>query len=322
MRRGTGKTPPVGVREFVFTINSLAAPIVCLDARQIRMKFFETQLRLGNVDTLVFAGGGNRCWWQAGVITNLLDSGWKLPPVLVGTSAGAAIATSLITCSARDALASCKRLYEQNDQMFDWRSLVRMKLKFAHQHIYPAWIESFTSDHHFDRLRSASSELIVAVTRPARFLGLAGSLVAGSIAYLADKKVAHSIHPRLPRYLGLRQEFLGLKSVANAQAARDLLQAVAAAAPFMLAQRINGEWGFDGGYADNAPIPHQTKEQKAKTLVLLTRHYPDLPTIFQWNERTYWQPSQKVPVSTWDCRPGTAVDAAFDLGIRDCAGIA
>lgn len=286
------------------------------------MKFFETQLRFDRVDTLVLAGGGNRCWWQAGVITNLLENGWKLPPVLVGTSAGAGVAASLITCSARDALASCKQLYEQNNQLFEWRSLARLKLKFAHQHIYPAWIESFTSDYHFDRLRSASSELIVAITRPARFLGLAGSLVAGSIAYLADKKVARSIHPRLPRYLGLRQEFLNLKSVVNGQAARVLLQAVAAAAPFMLAQRINGEWGFDGGYADNAPIPPQTEEQKARTLVLLTRHYSTLPAVFEWNGRTYWQPSRPVPVSTWDCRPGTTVDAAFELGVQDCAGIA
>ena len=152
------------------------------------MKFLPTQLNLSNVETLVFAGGGNRCWWQAGVMTNLLDSGWKLPPVMVGTSAGAAIATSLLTCSARDALASCKRLYDGNDELFDWQSLARLKLKFAHQHIYPAWVESFTSDHHFDRLRSASSELIVAITRPARYLGLVGSLVAGSIAYMVEKK--------------------------------------------------------------------------------------------------------------------------------------
>lgn len=285
------------------------------------MNFSETQLQLDSINTLVFAGGGNRCWWQAGAITRLLESGWTLPPVLIGTSAGAAIATSLLTCSARDALASCKRLYERNDQLFNWRSLGRLQLKFAHQHIYPTWVESFTSDDHFDRLRSTRSELIVAITRPARFLGLAGSLVAGSIAYLVDKKIANSIHPRLPRYLGLQQEFLKLNSVVNGQAARVLLQAVAAAAPFMLAQRVNGEWGFDGGYADNAPIPPQTEEEKAKTLVLLTRFYPDLPSVFRWEGRTYWQPSQKVPVSTWDCRPGTTVDAAFDLGMRDCSSI-
>ncbi len=286
------------------------------------MRHSSTQLHLDDIHTLAFAGGGNRCWWQAGVVSQLMDMGWKLPPILVGTSAGAAIATSLLTSSARDALASCKQLYMSNDRLFDWKSLSQFRLKFAHQHIYPAWIESFTSDHHFEKLKTASSELVVAITRPARALGLAGSLAAGSLAYLLDKKLAHSIHPKLPRYLGLKQEFLSLNDVPDGQSARTLLQAVAAAAPFMLAQKVGGRWGFDGGYSDNAPIPPQTAAERKHTLVLLTRHYPSLPTVFAWQGRTYWQPSQKVPVSTWDCRPGTTVDQAFELGLRDGAKFA
>jgi hypothetical protein len=33
--------------------------------------------------------------------------------------------------------------------------------------------------------------------------------------------------------------------------------------------------------------------------------------------RTYWQPSRKIPVSTWDCRPNTTVEDAFTLGQED-----
>ena len=273
--------------------------------------------QIDSIQTLAFAGGGNRCWWQAGVVTQLLDYGWKLPSTLVGTSAGAAVATSFLTSSAREALASCKRLYEANEQLFDWAALRRLKLKFAHQHVYPAWIESFTSDKHFEKLRDASSELIVAVTRPSRFLGLTGSLLAGSVAYLVDKKLAHGIHPKLRRYLGLKQDFLILNHADSGSAARKLLQAAAAAAPFMSAQKVGGQWGFDGGYADNAPIHTQTETEKTRTLVLLTRHYPGLPSVFKQLGRTYWQPSRKVPVSTWDCRPGTSVDSAFELGMED-----
>ena len=32
----------------------------------------------------------------------------------------------------------------------------------------------------------------------------------------------------------------------------------AAAPPFMPGVRLHGEWAFDGGYTDNAPIPGQT----------------------------------------------------------------
>lgn len=80
---------------------------------------------------------------------------------------------------------------------------------------------------------------------------------------------------------------------------------------------LHGQWAFDGGYTDNAPLPQQTPDEKSSTLVLLTRHYSDKPALFKADGRTYWQPSRKVPVSTWDCRPGTTVEDAFALGQED-----
>lgn len=44
------------------------------------------------IHTLVFAGGGNRCMWQGGLLERLLAEGLSLPTQLVGTSAGAAVA--------------------------------------------------------------------------------------------------------------------------------------------------------------------------------------------------------------------------------------
>jgi hypothetical protein len=154
-------------------------------------------------------------------------------------------------------------------------------------------------------------------TRPARALGLGGSVVAGTLGYLVDKHLWHRLHPRLPRLLGLRHEFLELQRCANPADARNLLVAAAAAPPFLSAQRIDGRHAIDGGYLDNAPIPPQSAAEKAGTLVLLTRHYPKLPTLFRCNERHYWQPSQRIPVSTWDCTPRTTVREAFALGRQD-----
>lgn len=269
------------------------------------------------IDTLVMAGGGNRCWWQAGLIQTLIQRGWTLPSQIIATSAGAAIATSFLTNKTEAALAACKQLYADNAQLFDWKALLRLKVKFAHQHIYPEWISSLMSDTDFPVLQQGKSRLSVAITQPARLLGLSGSLIAGSVAYMLDKKIAHSIHPRIPGYLGLRQAFFNLNDCTSASAARDLLAAAAAAAPFMKAQKVNGHWGIDGGYTDNAPIPEQTPAEAAGTLVLLTRHYPDLPQQFSYEQRQYWQPSQKIPVSTWDCRPSTTVDLAYQLGQSD-----
>jgi predicted patatin/cPLA2 family phospholipase len=279
------------------------------------------QASFSDMDVLAFAGGGNRCWWQAGVVAHLMDKGWKLPETLVGTSAGAAVAASCLTTGPEAALAACVRLYADNQHLFHWRGLAKLKLHFAHQQTYPEWITSIVNTDSFATLQQAKQKLWVAISRPARFLGLHGSVAAGTLAYIVDKKISHSIHPRLPKFLGLRQEFLRLEQSVSVQAAQDFLNAAAGAPPFTHPVALGGQWAFDGGYVDNAPIPKQSTEQQTKTLVLLTRHYPNRPSLFQLHGRTYWQPSQAVPVSTWDCTAKSTVCAAFDLGVQDARAL-
>ena len=83
---------------------------------------------LDNIDTLVMAGGGNRCWWQAGLVQALIQRGWTLPQNITATSAGAAIATSLMAGTTEAALVACKKLYAANAQLFDWNALIRLKV--------------------------------------------------------------------------------------------------------------------------------------------------------------------------------------------------
>lgn len=269
--------------------------------------------------TLVFAGGGNRCWWQAGVVSRLLEEGWILPPQLVGTSAGAAVAASFLTSKPDLALTACKDLYGANSHLLRWSKLLRGHIEFAHQTIYPAWLEAFVNEVTFPALKLSKTSLLVAISRPSRFIGLKASVALATLAYLADKKVWHRIHPELPRRLGLRQDFIKLDHSHDAGEARKILLAAAAAPPIMAAVLLNGSPAFDGGYTDNAPIPEQLPIQREQTLVLLTRRYPSLPTFFKLNGRTYWQPSEAVPVSTWDCTVRCTVNAAYKLGRHDAA---
>lgn len=272
---------------------------------------------LAGVETLVFAGGGNRCWWQVGAIGHLMSRGMRLPKQLIGTSAGAAVAASCMTRNPDVALQACLKLYADNVRIFDWSGLSRLRFKFAHQHVYPAWLNSFLNAETIDEIRNSSSRLTVALTRPARFLGTGGSVVAGTLAYLIDKYLWNSIHPRLPKMFGLRQDFVALNDCASLEDAHSLLVAAASAPPIMSARRIGEGQAFDGGYVDNAPIPPQSAGERANTLVLLSRHYPNLPRLFRRLGRTYWQPSRRVPVSTWDCTAKTTVRDAYDLGRRD-----
>ncbi|MDO1529682.1 patatin-like phospholipase family protein [Fulvimonas sp. R45] len=274
-------------------------------------------LDLNAIDTLVFAGGGNRCWWQAGAISHLLAQHWRLPAQLVGTSAGAAVAAAFLTAGPQAALASCQRLYADRTRMFEWRGLLRGRLHFAHRHIYPAWLASFVDARHFEAFRQSSNQLQVAITRPARWLGLRGSVAIATLAYLADKLLRGPLHPRLPRLLGLRQELRALHECASLDEARALLAAAGAALPFIPSRRIEGRPAFDGGYTDNAPLPVQSAGERARTLVLLTRRYPKLPPLFRIDGRTYWQPSTRIPVGMLDCTARATVLDAWALGERN-----
>ena len=267
--------------------------------------------------TLVFAGGGNRCWWQAGVLSTLLREGAELPPELIGTSAGAAIAAGAMSGGLPAAIEACRDLYADNEAVFRWRGLLSGRVEFAHQRIYPAWICAFIHAESLQRLRQASSRLLVAVSRSSPLLGLSASVSLGTLAYVLDNKLWHSLHPRLPRRFGLRLEFLALNDCTTAEDAVRLLCAAAAPPPIMPAQQLAGRPAFDGGYTDNAPMPDRPSAEQSRSLTLLTRHYPRRPVLFSQGHRWYWQPSLPIPVSTWDCTHRTSVDAALALGARD-----
>ncbi|HYP82024.1 patatin-like phospholipase family protein [Variovorax sp.] len=272
---------------------------------------------LSGVDVLAFSGGGNRCFWQAGVMARLLEKGMALPATLIGTSAGAAIAASCMTIGPEAALDTCMRLFAKNRRMFHWPAIARMKLHFAHQQTYPDWIASIVNTDTFPDLQQAKRKLLVAVSRSAMLLGKHVSIAAATLAYIVDKKIVHSIHPRLPRYLGLQQQFYELQQCTSVQAAQALLNASAAAPPLTRPVLLDGRWALDGGYVDNAPLPRLRAEEQVRTLVLLTRHYPRRPEFFCQHGRVYWQPSQRIPVSTWDCTIKSTVQDAFNLGYAD-----
>ncbi|KVK78598.1 patatin [Burkholderia cepacia] len=270
-----------------------------------------------NPSILALAGGGNRCWWQAGVLARLMREGWTMPRQLVGTSAGAAIAAACLTIGPEAALDACRALYGRTARIFHWRGLLHGRLEFAHQTVYPAWLDAFVNEQTFATLRASGSSLRVAVTRPARYLGLTVSVSLGTLAYLVDKKIWHGIHPRLPAALGLTQELIDVTQCDGAADAHRILMAAAAPPPIVRAVPLHGRHAFDGGYFDNAPLPRQTLPERRQTWVMLTRHYPDRPAFFRCRDRSYWQPSRPVPVSTWDCTRGTTVGDAFRLGFDD-----
>ena len=99
----------------------------------------------------------------------------------------------------------------------------------------------------------------------------------------------------------------------------DLLLQSASTPPFTPVLRRGGRPVLDGGLVDNVPVD-ALDATPGNVLVLVTRLYPR-PRRFVREQggqrRLYLQPSQRVPISSWDYTRPDAMTHAYELGRRD-----
>jgi predicted acylesterase/phospholipase RssA len=265
---------------------------------------------------IVFAGGGNRCWWQAGVVEALSQHACWQAKRLVGASAGAGIATAFATGRIQNSLTNAIERFNATPRNIEWRNLLNGKRPFVLPSIYPDWIGSFLDAADLAKLKLQQLKVEVVITRPIAYLPLTLSTLVALALYSSEKYWLKNFHARLPHYLGLRAEYLDLARSANLDEARTLLLASAAAVPITPLHRVNGRAALDGGFYDSVPLP-QDRADDASTLVLLTRHRPDLPQIFMHKLRVYLQPLRAVAATNMDCTSGTNVRLTHQQGQQE-----
>lgn len=262
---------------------------------------------------IVFAGGGNRCWWQAGLAEELKQHRCWQAMHLVGVSAGAGIATAFATGRIPQALRAAVDRFAVTPRNFEWRELLKGHRPFMLPRIYPDWIESYLQADDLQRLKAGVQKIEVVITRPLRYLPLTLSTSLALLLYSTEKFWLKNFHGRLPHRLGFRAEYLDLRASADLNAARTLLLASAAAVPITPVHRVAGRAALDGGFYDSVPLP-QNRATDPHTLVLLTRHRPDLPQMFEHEQRVYVQPAQRVPAVNMDCTSPEDVLQTFAQG--------
>ena len=292
---------------------ALPSAIQALSARQVLA---------APVEDVVFAGGGNRCWWQAGLVEALsTHPNWQ-PRRYTGASAGAGIATAAAAGTLRQALAAAVARFNATPRNVEWTQLLKGQRPFALPRIYPDWLHSFLQTADWERLRAKPLQVQVAITRPVRGLPLALSSALALTLYATEKFWLKRFHAPVPHRLGFRTEHWNLADRPTLADAHGLLQASAACVPITPVARVDGRPALDGGFYDALPLPltrlpGPRDTPAGPTLVLMTRHRPDLPTCFAHNGRVYWQPTRRTDASSFDCTSGSAVQATFAHGQAD-----
>ncbi len=272
-------------------------------------------------DSVVFAGGGHRCWWQLGWWDVVAPVVGLAPNEITGVSAGAATACLIYANDANTALDYYRRTLGPGARNFHPLNLTRAGARvFPHEAIYRRALSELLGGPSWQRLIATAPRIAIMYAHPpARWHPVLAQGV-GLFAYNLEKYWRRPLHPTFGRRLGFTSGIATLQSCRDEQALIDLIIASSSTPPFTAAQRIAGRTVLDGGLVDNVPVaalvPRATGDESS-VLVLLTRRYSTYPPVFEHAGRVYVQPSRKVAASSWDYTAPDTYRDTYQQGRED-----
>jgi predicted acylesterase/phospholipase RssA len=267
-------------------------------------------------EQVVFAGGGNRCWWQAGFWDVVADEIGLRPRLIAGVSAGAATACMLYANTSTAVLEYYHRALSGNRRNAHLHHIFsRSERVFPHARIYRQALKDVLGGDYFLKLKREAPEIRIQFSRLPRHLGPRSAVGVGLLAYNLEKYWKKRLHPTFGRWLGFTPEVVRVADCETDDDLVSLLVASSCTPPFTPIEYRNGKPTLDGGMVDNVPV--DAVEKGPTTLVLITRRYPAHAPIFAHSGRLYVQPSEKVPVSSWDYTNPGAMTKTYQQGRRD-----
>jgi len=266
------------------------------------------------IEAVVFAGGGCRCFWQAGFWEQAAPVlGWR-PRVAGAVSAGAAMACMLFADAVADVVAYFKTRCAANPRNAYPLNLLKRQPIFPQPVIYRDTILANLDHGRLARLH-AGPDIRVLVALVPQWLGPRSGFLLGLLAYQAETFIQPGPHASLGRQAGFVPEVASVHDCATPEAVADLILHSSCTPPITPVYRRGTRPVLDGGLIDSAPL-ETIPEPSGTTLVLLTKQYaPEL--IPRVPGRLYVQPSQPIPISKWDYTSAARVQATYDLGRRD-----
>lgn len=268
-------------------------------------------------EQVVFAGGGNRCWWQAGFWDTVAPEIDLRPRVIVGVSAGAATACLLYANDSRYALNYYRQALAEVHHNAQWGNLLkRGEPVFPHSALYRQALKHLLGGEFYRQLMWSAPELRIVYSRIPSWLGPRSAVLVGLSAYNLEKHWLKPLHPTWGKRLGFTSEMVRIQDCQNEDDLVSLIIASSCTPPFTPIEYRAGAATLDGGLVDNIPV-HVTDEFAGPTLVMATRCYAQHAPVFMREGRTYVQPSRPVAASSWDYTSVDRMQQTYDLGRQD-----
>ncbi|MGB7408535.1 MAG: patatin-like phospholipase family protein [Pontixanthobacter sp.] len=257
-------------------------------------------------DQVAFSGGGIRCFWHGGFLSQVGDIGTIRPQRISGVSGGALSGAAWIGGVEGDLLDLMREAFAINDANFDAGSS-----NFTpHQEIYRAVVSTTLDDAAIARVADGP-QFEVVLGLPPQWLNPHLVAIYAGLAYQLDQQVRSTPRLAWPRMLGMRSLRVDARQAARDGKLVDLICAAATIPPVFDVPCWDGQDVLDGGMLDKAPLP---EPDEGRTLVLLTRQYRNPP---QGERFVYIQPSREVAADKIDFTDSRKVTDTWEQGESD-----
>ena len=227
----------------------------------------------GDIDAVVFSGGGARCFWQAG-FWQAVQAALPRPAAVAAVSGGAALATILFAGGWSRFFPMFLELAASSKGNVQFGNLLLRRPVFPHPQISP---DSFLHSVSVQGLRRlyAGPDLRIVISHPPRLLGAGlGSLVAAAVSEI-EKHLSERLRVRWLMRPSFRTTTVRAR---DCRTPEELVHAIfqsSAAPPVFPVTRRDGRPALDGGLVENVPL--SAVAERRRPLVPLSRHVRDLP---------------------------------------------
>lgn len=269
-------------------------------------------------DKVVFAGGGHRCWWQAG-FWEVLRAEIELRPRVIGaTSMGAFMACLVHANDSRRALAWYERELAGVRTNIAWLNLFRKDAPLFRQGgIYRKSMRAVLGGEHFRQLLWAAPEIRIGCALPPPTLTERQLRRVSWREYRRDARLMPAaLHARSERTAMFVPHVKRLQDCRTERELFDLLQAASALPPLVSPVELDGVPACSGSLVDPVPVD-LVADVPGQTLVLTTRTYNRKTPVFALEGRLYVQPSVPLPVGSWDFTSPQRFLKAYEQGRVD-----
>lgn len=267
---------------------------------------------------LTFAGGGNRAFYQLGLL-----AGWgeRLLPrtaAVASCSAGACVITTHLSGRREEARRFWLDRTRGITRNFDWSKLLRGERPAPQGAIYRETLLVTFADGGLERIRRQPFPVyVLAASLPALMPGaLAATL--GITLYSIERSMRRAPHPKAPRLVGFRAVAIDARMCESAEELANLILASSATPPFTPIGRFRGQRLLDGGMIDNAPafLAEDRHPEARRSIVLMSRPYHPSVMGVQ-GRRLYIAPTQPTPIDRWDYTRPHLLDETVAMGERE-----